>query len=80
MADENRGKYMMFSSEVSDVKALRKHLKDMDNVKTKTRKMRKSTVRQNVDKKTDNISVDNKTIEYCKKPKQMMHIYMPSIQ
>ena len=80
MADENRGKYMMFSSEVSDVKSLRKHLKDMDNVKTKTRKMRKSTVRQNVDKKTDNIPVDTKTIEYCKKPKQMMHIYMPSIQ
>ena len=68
---------MMFSSEVSEVKALRRHLKNMDNINTNTRKMRKS-LRQNVDKKTDNIPVDTKTIEYCKKPKEM-HIYMPSV-
>ena len=70
---------MMFSSEVNEVKALRKHLKNMDN--TNTKKMRKS-LRQNVDKKTDNTPVDTKTkakLEYCKKPKQM-HIYLPSIQ
>ena len=78
---------MMFSSEVNEVKALRKHLKNMDNMNTNTRKnmdntnsrkMRKA-MRQNVEKKTDNIPVDTKSIECCKKPKQM-HIYMPSIQ
>ena len=76
MADENRGKYMMFSSEVNEVKALRKHLKNMDNVNTNTRKIRKSPMRQNGDKKTDNSPIDTKT--NCKKPKQM-HIYLPSI-
>ena len=39
VADENRGKYMMFSSEVNEVKALRKHLKNMDNMNTNTRKV-----------------------------------------
>ena len=73
MADENRGKYMMFSSEVNEVRALRKHLKNMDNINTDLREKRK-TMRQNVAKKTDNIPAETKT----KKPKQM-HIYLPSI-
>ena len=79
MADENRGKYMMFSSEVSEVKALRKHLKNMDNISTNQNpREKRKALRQNVDKKTDNNTAETKNIG-CKKPKQM-HIYLPSIR
>ena len=79
VADENRGKYMMFSSEVSEVKALRKHLKNMDNISTNQNpREKRRALRQNLDKKTDNIIDQTKNIG-CKKPKEM-HIYLPSIQ
>ena len=75
MADEKKEEYLMFPSDVNQVRALRKHLKNID----KPRKKRKAKILNIEGKKTpESPSAETKSVETFSKPKEM-HIYLPSV-